>query len=122
MDNEQTFPIGINELEKSNLTSVPSEKVKPPRIRECRVHMECKVTWMKIIGSASLVLGDIVSISARKEIERLKVKNKICVLSPPLYFSFKEDEGTRIWMFARIGKIDMVTEKDEKIKIASESL
>jgi len=116
------FPYGVNELEKANLTSFPSEKVKPPRIKECGVHMECKVTWTKPIGSASLVLGDIVSISANKEIERFEVKSKIGKLSPPLYFSFKEDEGTRIWMFAEIGKIDIVTEKDGKIKITSENL
>jgi len=37
------FPYGVSELEKANLTGFPSEKVKPPRIKECRAHIECRV-------------------------------------------------------------------------------
>lgn len=116
------FPYGVNELEKADLTSFPSEKVKPPRIRECKAHVECRVLWTRPIGSASLILGEVLSISAHKEIEKLKAKDKMVKLNPPLYFSFKEDEGTRKWMFAEIGKIATITEKDEKIKITSENI
>lgn len=116
------FPYGVNELEKAGLTGIPSEKVKPPRIKECRAHIECKVLWVKPIGSASLVLGEIVSISAQKEIEHLTTRNKMVKLNPPLYFSFKEKEGAREWMFAEIGKIATITEKDEQVKIKSENL
>jgi len=116
------FPYGVNELERAGLTSFPSEKVKPPRIKECKAHVECKVLWTKTIGSASLVLGEVVSISAHKEIERLRVKNKVAKLNPPLYFCFREDEGTTEWMFAEIGKIATITEKNEKIRITRETL
>lgn len=107
MGNEQTFP-------------VRSQRVR--RIRECKAHVECIIPWTKPAGSASLVLGEGVSISAHKELEKIKVTNKIVKLNPPLYFSFKEDRGTRKWMFAEIGKITTVTEKDEKIEITSENL
>ncbi len=116
------FPYGVNELEKAGLTDFPSEKVKPPRIRVCKAHVECRVVWTRPIGSASLVLGEVVSVSAHKEIEKLKVKNKMVKLNPPLYFSFKEDGGMRKWMFAEIGKIATITEKGEKIKITGENL
>ena len=116
------FPYGVNELERAGLPSFPSERVKPPRIKECKAHVECKVLWTKPIGSTSLVLGEVVSISAHKEIERLRVKRKMVKLNPPLYFSFEEDEGRREWMFAEIGKITTVTEKGEKIKITRENL
>ena len=113
---------GVNELERAGLTGFPSERVKPLRIKECKAHVECKVLWTKPTGSASLVLGEVVSISAHKEIEKIKVKNKMVKLNPPLYFSFKEYRGTRKWMFAEIGKIATITEKDEKIKITSKNL
>ncbi len=95
--------------------------MKPPRIKECRAHIECKVLWTKPIGSSCLVLGEIVSISADGKMEQLEVKDRVIKMNPPLYFAFREDEGTRKWMFAEIGKIHTVTEKDEKIEITSET-
>ena len=115
------FPYGVSELEKANLTGFPSEKVEPPRIKECAAHIECRVLWTKPIGSSCLVLGDIVSISTHRKMEQLEVKDKLIKLDPPLYFAFKEDGGARKWVFAEIGKIHTVTEKDEKIEITSET-
>jgi len=37
------FPHNVNEIDKAGLTAIPSEKVKPPRIAECKLHMECKM-------------------------------------------------------------------------------
>jgi flavin reductase (DIM6/NTAB) family NADH-FMN oxidoreductase RutF len=76
---QKHFPYGTNELEKANLTAFPSEKVKPPRIKECKVHIECKVLWTKIIGSACLVLGSIEAISIDKEMEELDEKARMRV-------------------------------------------
>ena len=116
------FPYGVSELEKANLTGFPSEKVKPPRIRECKAHIECKVLWTKPIGSSCIVLGDIVSISASTIMQQLETRQKMIRLNPPLYFAFQEDEMTRKWMFAEIGKIHTITEKDEEIQVTSERL
>ena len=54
--------------------------------------------------------------------EQLKTRQKMIELNPPLHFAFKEEETTRNWIFAEIGKIHTITEKDEKTKISSESL
>lgn len=116
------FPYGVSELEKANLTSFPSEKVKPPRIKECMAHIESKVLWTKPIGSSCLILGDIVSVSVDKKIEQFDVKEKAIELNPPLYFAFKEYERTRKWLFAEIGKIYTITEEDGKIAIRIESV
>ena len=115
------FPYGVSELEKANLTAVSSEKVKPPRIQECIAHVECKVLWTKPIGSSCLVLGEIVSISADRKMEQLDAKHEVIKLNPPLYFTFREDEDRKKWMFAEIGKIHTITEKDKKIEITSET-
>ena len=37
------YPRGVNEFEKAGFTEVPSVMVKPPRVRESPVSMECKV-------------------------------------------------------------------------------
>ena len=50
----------------AGLTEIPSEKVKPPRVAECSMHLECKVVWIKNVGNHFLVLGDIVSASYTK--------------------------------------------------------
>ena len=116
------FPYGVSEMDKANLTSLPSEKVKPPRIKECSFHMECKVLWTKPIGSSCIILGDIVSISANKKIEELDEKGRLAQLNPPLYFAFKDAERKRTWMFAAIGKIHKIIQRNDKIKITSEIL
>lgn len=113
------FPYGVNELKEANLTSIPSRKVKPPRINECKAHIECKVLWTKPIGSSCLILGEILSISVEKKIEQLETKDKLMQLNPPLYFSFKEEEKAREWTFATIGKLHKIEERKGKIKIAS---
>ena len=116
------FPYGVSELEKANLTVFPSEKVKPPRIKECKAHIECKVLWIKPIGSSCLILGEIISLSVDEKIEQFGTKDRLIRLNPPLYFSFKEDEKTRKWLFASIGKTHEMTERNDKFEITSETL
>lgn len=60
------IPYGVNELKVANLTEIPAEKVKPPRIAECFAHLECKVKWIKNVGDHHLILADIVSASFTK--------------------------------------------------------
>lgn len=37
------FERGVDEFQQSGLTPVPSKLVKPPRVRESAVQMECKL-------------------------------------------------------------------------------
>src|SRR5690242_16647512 len=45
------FPQGVNEFIKAGFTEEPSEKVKPPRVRESPVAFECKVTQVIELGT-----------------------------------------------------------------------
>ena len=45
------YPRGVNEFEKAGFTMVPSALVKPPRVRESKVQMECKVMEVKPLGT-----------------------------------------------------------------------
>ena len=57
------FPKGVNEFEKSGLTPIASEIVKPFRVKESPVQMECKVIEVKEMGheggAANLIICEI---------------------------------------------------------------
>jgi flavin reductase (DIM6/NTAB) family NADH-FMN oxidoreductase RutF len=114
---QKPFPYGINELEEADLTPLPSEKVKPPRIKECKAHIECKVIWTKIIGSACLVLGNIEAISIDKEMEELDEKARVIALNRPIFFSYQREGSERKCMFGEIGKIHKLIEKNGEVEI-----
>lgn len=54
----------VDEFAVSGLTPVPSEMVKPPRVKESRVSMECRLVQVVHVsdkpGGGSLVLGEVV--------------------------------------------------------------
>ena len=49
---------------KSGLTAEPAQKVKPPLIRECIAHLECKVVKTISSGDHSLFIGQVLAASA----------------------------------------------------------
>jgi flavin reductase (DIM6/NTAB) family NADH-FMN oxidoreductase RutF len=119
---QKHFPYGTSELEQAKLTTFPAEKVRPPRIKECKAHIECGVLWTKIIGSSCLALGNVEAISAKEEIGKLSVKEQAVALNRLIFFSYQKGENVRKWMFAEMGKIHILTEKDEKVGIKSETI
>jgi flavin reductase (DIM6/NTAB) family NADH-FMN oxidoreductase RutF len=58
------YPKGVNEFIKSGFTMQPSERVKPPRVKESPVQFECKVKEViefgKNPGAGNLVICEIV--------------------------------------------------------------
>lgn len=58
------LPRGENEIDFAGLHTTPSVKVKPPRVAESPVHLECKLRQIIPIGTgpiaANLVIGEIV--------------------------------------------------------------
>jgi len=55
------FPTGINELDKAGLTPIPSIKVRPPRIKEAPVQMECRLIKIVDFGTRHHVaFGEVV--------------------------------------------------------------
>lgn len=62
------FPIGVDELQKAGLTPAPSRIVRPPRVAESPVHLECRYlqtvelpTWDPE-SRQTLVIGQVVGI------------------------------------------------------------
>ncbi|MCO6429438.1 MAG: flavin reductase family protein [Deltaproteobacteria bacterium] len=59
------YPYGVSEFEKAGLTAIASEKVKPQRVKESAVQLECELYQTVKIGdgspgSSTLVIGKIV--------------------------------------------------------------
>jgi flavin reductase (DIM6/NTAB) family NADH-FMN oxidoreductase RutF len=59
-----TVPPDVDEFELSGLTPIPSDLVKPERVAESRVQMECRLTQVVTVSEkpngGSLVLGEVV--------------------------------------------------------------
>jgi flavin reductase (DIM6/NTAB) family NADH-FMN oxidoreductase RutF len=58
------FPPEIDEFEASGLTPIPSDVVKPPRVKESHINMECTLLQIVDVSSkplgGSIVLGEVV--------------------------------------------------------------
>lgn len=50
---------GVNEFEKAGFTALPAERVKPPRVSESPVQLECEVREIISIGNTHLVVAEV---------------------------------------------------------------
>ncbi|MEI8137061.1 MAG: flavin reductase family protein [Bacteroidota bacterium] len=60
------FPMGVNEFVKAGFTPIPSDLIKPYRVKESPVQLECKVIEVKELGklggAGNLVICEIIKI------------------------------------------------------------
>lgn len=66
------FPPGVDELAEAGLTPTPSTKVKPPRIAESPVALECVTFQLIPAGRHTIILGRVVAMHIEDD----------CVLDP----------------------------------------
>jgi len=66
------YPKGVNEFAKAGFTEVPSSVVKPPRVGEAPVAMECKVIQViqtgEMGGAGNLVICQVLLMHVREEV------------------------------------------------------
>ena len=66
------YPKGVNEFIKAGFTPVPSEKVRPFRVKESPVQMECKVLEVKHTGTGggagNIIICEIIHIHISEDI------------------------------------------------------
>lgn len=66
------FPRGVNEFVKAGFTPLPSTSVKPPRVKESKVHLECRVLEIKELGteggSGNLVICEVITMHIADEL------------------------------------------------------
>jgi flavin reductase (DIM6/NTAB) family NADH-FMN oxidoreductase RutF len=58
----------VDEFELARLTPAPSMKVKPPRVAEAPINMECRLRQIVPVGKHTLVIGDIVHFHVRDDV------------------------------------------------------
>jgi flavin reductase (DIM6/NTAB) family NADH-FMN oxidoreductase RutF len=61
------FDSSVNEIEQAGLTTLPSVRVKPPRIAESPVAMECELMQIVDLGESGLVLGRVLAMHIHDE-------------------------------------------------------
>lgn len=66
------YPEGVNEFEKAGLTMLPSDVVKPFRVAESPIQMECKVNEIVKLGTeggaGNLVICEVVKLHISEEV------------------------------------------------------
>jgi len=66
------YPKGVNEFEKAGFTMLPSQLIKPPRVAEAPVQMECIVREVIHLGenpgAGNLILAEVKVIHIKEEI------------------------------------------------------
>jgi flavin reductase (DIM6/NTAB) family NADH-FMN oxidoreductase RutF len=70
-----TVPYGTDEFALAGLTKAPSRFVNPPRVAECKVSFECKVTEIVrmqshqgVAANSWLVLGEVIGVHIAREL------------------------------------------------------
>lgn len=79
-------PPEVNEFEFARVTATPSVTVRPPRVRESRVHFECRVRQIVEIspeaGGGSLVIGEVLHIHVEDSVLMGSDKINLAALKP----------------------------------------
>ncbi len=88
----EKFPPDISEFEKAGLTPLPSLKVKPPRIKECPAHIECKLqNIVEINKKEVIIIAKAVSLSLDKKLYLGEVARQKGLLDP--IFAIRPNQG-----------------------------
>lgn len=99
------YPKGTDEFVKSGLTKVESVTVKPPRVRECYVQMECKVKQVIETGqgggAGNLVVCEVTMLHINEKV--LNEEGSI----DPFKMNYIARMGKQFW--ARIGAENIIT-------------
>lgn len=61
------WPHGVDEIERAGFSTVASRKVRPPRIADCPVQLECRLERMLKLGRKpyTMIIGEIVLVHIR---------------------------------------------------------
>ena len=77
----EEFPSDIDELIAAGLTPVPSSRVRPVRVAESPINMECKLVQLVPVGDpttgSTLIIGEVLAWHVRDELfdaERMRIR------------------------------------------------
>jgi flavin reductase (DIM6/NTAB) family NADH-FMN oxidoreductase RutF len=100
------YPEGVNELDHTRFTPIPSQKVKPPSIKECGQIIECKLDRQyELDKTQGHVIGKVVAIVMDEELISLRQDERFRRLNLPVGLG---DEKRKYFYFGHIDAIDMI--------------
>jgi flavin reductase (DIM6/NTAB) family NADH-FMN oxidoreductase RutF len=79
------WPDGVNELDHTNFTPIPSTKVKPPSIKECPQIAECTVDQIiRLDKSSGIIIGKIEALMFDEELIEMDREERINAMNLPI--------------------------------------
>ena len=99
METARFYPEGVNELEHTRFTTIPSRKVKPPSIAECPQIAECTVDEIvRLEKSSGIVIANIVAIVVDEGLDDVGREERIRRMNLPVGLG---DEDRQEYFYAR---------------------
>jgi len=93
VETAQFHPEGINELEHTRFTTMPANRVTPPRLAECYQHVECRVRETLQPSPSQLnFIADVLDVSLDAGLYGLPRAERARKVSPPVYFGPDENQ------------------------------
>lgn len=62
------YAYGVDELALAGLTPVPSSAVRPPRIAESPIHLECREVTTLTLGATRIIVGEVLALHIRADL------------------------------------------------------
>ncbi|MBL8642528.1 MAG: DUF447 family protein [Rhodospirillaceae bacterium] len=85
METARFYPEGVNELEHTRFTPIPSTKVRPPSLKECPQIAECTVDEIiRLEKSSGIVIANIVAILVEEGLEEMGREERIRAMNLPI--------------------------------------
>jgi len=100
MDTARFWPEGVNELEHTRFTMIPSLKVKPPSIAECPQIAECTVDQIiRLDKSSGIVIANIEAIVMDEGLKDMDRAERIPAMNLPIGLG---DQNRRYYYHAKL--------------------
>ncbi len=100
MDTARFWPEGVNELEHTSFTMIPSRKVKPPSIAECPQIAECTVDQIiHLEKSSGIIIANIEAIVMDKGLADMDRAERIPAMNLPIGLG---DQSRRYYYHAKL--------------------
>ena len=110
METARFHPEGVNELDHTSFTQIPSKRVKPPSIAECKQIMECTVDKVvNLDASQGHVIANIESLMVEEELVDMGREDRLRALDLPIGLG---DERRADYFYCHSDNIEMYTLED----------
>jgi flavin reductase (DIM6/NTAB) family NADH-FMN oxidoreductase RutF len=99
------YPKGVNEIDFMKMDAVPSQKVKPPTLSQCRQAIECTLDkFYELDATQGHAVGNIVNIVVDEELVGLSRPELAKAVDPVITLG---DTGKKFFHWTRIGDIQV---------------